>query len=733
MTTSTAPSACPFTDPERLFADLEASRRSGGAPPSETFDGARVFTDYDDIVAALHDPSTFSSQPAVGTVPSPWREQFEGRVPSRGTLLGIDNPDHDRLRSSVNTFFMPRKLARFETWIREDAHRLVDRFAGRGKADLKTEFALPLPLRVISHIVGIDEERAEWVGEALGFFMGPRDIYHPGTPDEKAAKLLDLHDHLRELMELRRHDRRDDLISHIWDQRDSGAATLTDFEMLSMFPGLMLAGHETSSNLICVALAHFLADSELYARVQRDDASRAQALEEIFRFESAIIGMKRLVTHDTELGGVRLRAGDEVLLAYAAGSRDPDRFDHPGRIDLDRTWASPHLGFGQGVHACLGAPLARLLLRVELGVLHERLPGLRLAVPVEELRHTVVSEGRGLVALPLAWTPTTATPRPRGTVAGAATPEALPVVVTARREVVPGVVELAIAADGGDLPAWRPGAHIDLELPGGLVRQYSLAGDPAEDIYRVAVLREAAGRGGAAAVHDRIAVGDRLRIRGPRNHFAPRPAPFALFLAGGIGITPLLPMLAEAEAEGIPWRLLYLGRSRETMAYAHELQVRHGGNVYVWPSNERGRYDVDDLWNRLPAGGRVYACGPEELLLAVEESARRAGRADSVVIERFAPRSVSPLPDRPFDIELRRRGITVHVAAGESALDAINRAGANVLSTCREGTCGTCEVRVLGGVPEHRDSVLGLEERLAGDTMMSCVSRCVGERLVLDL
>ncbi|MGO4301227.1 cytochrome P450/oxidoreductase [Leifsonia sp. RAF41] len=733
MTTFTTPPACPFADPERLFADLEAARQLDDPPQSETFGGARVFTAYDDIVAALHDPETFSSQPTVGTVPSPWREQFEGRVPSRGTLIGVDNPDHDRLRSSVNTFFMPRRLARFEPWIREEAHRLVDRFAESGEADLKTAFALPLPLRVISHIVGIDAERGEWVGEALGFFMGPRDIHHPGTPDEKAAKLLDLHDHLRELMQLRRVDRRDDLISHIWDQRDSGAVEMTDFEMLSMFPGLMLAGHETSSNLICVALSHFLADPDLYARVQHDDASRTRALEEIFRFESAITGMKRLVTRDTQLGGMPLQAGDEVFLAYAAGSRDPSRFTHPERIDVERTGESPHLGFGQGVHACLGAPLARLLLRIELGVLHERLPDLRVAVPAQELRHTVVSEGRGLVSLPLAWTPTTPPARTSRSSTDTATPESVPVIVSGRRDVVRGVVELTLTAVAGDLPAWRPGAHIDLELPGGMVRQYSLTGDASDGAYRVAVLREDAGRGGSRAVHDGVAVGDRLRIRGPRNHFAPQPAPFSLFLAGGIGITPLLPMAAEAEAAGLPWRLLYLGRSRETMAYADDLQNRYGANVYLWPSAERGRYDIDDVWRRLPAGGRVYACGPEELLLALEESARRAGRSDSVVVERFAPRALSPLPDRPFDVELRRSGITVNVAAGESTLDAVNRAGANVLSTCREGTCGTCEVRVLAGIPEHRDSVLGLEDRLAGDTMMTCVSRCVGEKLVLDL
>jgi cytochrome P450 len=177
---------------------------------------------------------------------------------------------------------------------------------------------------------------------------------------------------------------------------------MTDFEMLSLFPGLMLAGHETSSNLICMGLSHLLADPARYAAAQRDDDSRAAALEELFRYESAITGMKRLVTRDTTLAGVPLRAGEHVLLAYASGSRDASRFARPDQLDADRGWAVPHLGFGQGVHACLGAPLARLLLRIELSVLHERLPGLRLAVPYDQLQHTVVSEGRGMVACP-AW------------------------------------------------------------------------------------------------------------------------------------------------------------------------------------------------------------------------------------------------------------------------------------------------------------------------------------------
>jgi len=737
MSMPTFPAGCPaFHDPERLFADLAEVRAAPGLPFSDAY-GARMVTRYDDIVQALHDPAIFSSTATVPDLPSPWKERFAGVVPTHGTLLGIDDPDHDRLRASVNGFFVPRRLARFEDWIREQAHLLVDGFVSDGSADLKTAFALPLPLIVISRLVGLDPARADWVGAALGFFLGPRDLYHPGTPEQKAELLLELHAHLRDLMAERRVERRDDLISHIWNERDAGTVSMTDFEMLSMFPGLMLAGHETSSNLICTALSHLLPDPVRWETAQQSDASRAAALEELFRFESAITGMRRRVTRDTVLGGEALHAGEEVFLAYASGSRDATRFGEADRLDLAREWEVPHLGFGQGVHACLGAPLARLLLRVELEVLHDRLPDLRLAVPAGALAHTAVSEGRGMVALPLEWTPTPVRPRAapgsgaRVPVGGAS--EAIPATVTGRRQVTADVVELTLVAGSGAFPSWQPGAHVDLELPGGVVRQYSLCGRPGDAELRVAVLREPHGRGGSQAIHAQVHPGTPLRVRGPRNHFRLRPADFILFVAGGIGITPLLPMIDECDSRGTPWRLLFLGRSRERMPYLGDLLDRHPGRVYAWPSAERGRYDLDDLWARMPAGHPlVYACGPEQLLSGLEESARRHDREDAVVVERFSPRSVAHGPNRPIELVLARRGRTVTVAADESVLDAANAAGAGILSTCREGTCGTCEVRVLAGVPEHRDSVLTAEERLAGDTMMTCVSRCRGSRLVLD-
>ncbi|MGC0239644.1 cytochrome P450/oxidoreductase [Arthrobacter sp. SD76] len=423
-----------------------------------------------------------------------------------------------------------------------------------------------------------------------------------------------------------------------------------------------------------------------------------------------------------------------MFLAFASGSRDATKFGHPDDIDFDRNWAVPHLGFGQGIHACLGAPLARLLLRIELSVLNERLPDLRLGVPYEELEYTVVSEGRGMVGLPLEWTPVKVAPRAASPEADQAAAAGIPVTVTSRRSLTEDVVELTLQVDSSADVDWDPGAHVDLELPDGSLRQYSLCGQSDSAELRIAVLREESGRGGSRLIHDQVQVGDRLHIRGPRNHFRLKPAAFFLFVAGGIGITPLLPMIEEAERRGTPWRLLYLGRDRKRMPYLAELEKHYASQIYVWPSQERGRYDLDDIWKRLPVDEAfVYACGPDELLVGLEESANRHEADFKLVVERFTARKVDHRPNRPIDVELARRGISITVSEEESILDALNATGANILSTCREGTCGTCEVRVLEGVPEHRDSVLTLEERLANSTMMACVSRCRGKKLVLDL
>ncbi|BCB89866.1 PDR/VanB family oxidoreductase [Phytohabitans suffuscus] len=308
-------------------------------------------------------------------------------------------------------------------------------------------------------------------------------------------------------------------------------------------------------------------------------------------------------------------------------------------------------------------------------------------------------------------------------------------VVARRAEVARDVVLLdLVAADGSALPAWAPGAHVDLLLGPDLVRQYSLCGDPADRArWQVAVLREPGGRGGSAFVHDRLAEGDRVAIRGPRNHFAFAPGRAVVFIAGGVGITPLVPMVAAASAAGVDWRLYYGGRSRDTMAFADDLAAAHADRVTIHPQDEYGLLDLDAAIGTPRAGTSVYCCGPEPLLRAVE--ARCASwPAGSLHVERFTPRPVdAPARAGSFEVELSVTGTTVVVPPDRSILDVLEEAGVPVYSSCQEGTCGTCETVVVDGIPDHRDSVLSDEDRAANETMMICVSRSVGPRLVLEL
>ncbi|MFF4250167.1 PDR/VanB family oxidoreductase [Streptomyces sp. NPDC001663] len=303
-------------------------------------------------------------------------------------------------------------------------------------------------------------------------------------------------------------------------------------------------------------------------------------------------------------------------------------------------------------------------------------------------------------------------------------------VVDRREFAADGVLALTLRHPlGEELPAWEPGAHVDVVLGPELERQYSLCGDPADrSVWRIAVLREPDGRGGSAHVHEQLGPGDKLRVRGPRNHFRLESAPRYRFIAGGIGITPILPMLAAAEAAGAEWTLLYGGRTRNSIAFTEELG-RYGDRVTVAPQDETGLLDLASVLDAIPDGTLVYCCGPGPLLDAVE------GRcpAERLRVERFSPKAQQVGENSAFEVELAQSGRTVTVTPDVSVLDAVRAAGVEVLFSCTEGTCGTCETDVLEGTPDHRDSVLTDEEREAGETMMICVSRCRGGRLVLDL
>ena len=308
-------------------------------------------------------------------------------------------------------------------------------------------------------------------------------------------------------------------------------------------------------------------------------------------------------------------------------------------------------------------------------------------------------------------------------------------VVTERNEESDEVISLRLGSPGGEpLRRWYPGAHLQLELPSGTIRHYSLNGDPADrGTYRVAVRRIENGGGGSKEIHDTLTPGMEIRVAGPINAFPFAAEPAVLLVAGGIGITPILPMARKAAALGLDWKLVYTGRSRATMPFLDEVSAL-GSRAAILADDETGRPDPAALIAGAPASAVVYVCGPPPLLAGARAAANDAITAGSLRGFHFERFTAPPVEDgHPFEVELKRSGTVLQVPADRSVLDVLRAHNAATPYSCQQGFCGTCKQHVLGGTVDHRDQRLTSDDQEAGD-MLVCVSRAPeGERLVLDL
>jgi ferredoxin-NADP reductase len=308
-------------------------------------------------------------------------------------------------------------------------------------------------------------------------------------------------------------------------------------------------------------------------------------------------------------------------------------------------------------------------------------------------------------------------------------------VVSDRREVADRVISLHLRRpDGSALPHWTPGAHVDVRFD-DFVRHYSLCG-AVEDSHewRLGILHEIAGSGGSEHIVRIVTTGSVLDVSEPRNNFPLLASDRYLFLAGGIGITPILPMLKQAERSGSRWQLVYGGRSRRSMAFLDEL-AQYGDNVLVVPQDESGLIDIAGALEKAGQGTLVYACGPEPMLAAVEAAMTDWPRG-SLHVERFqAAEQAHADDDTAFEVEFVTSGVTATVPAGTSILEVAESLGLPVFSSCQEGTCGTCVTPLLEGKVDHRDAILSVDERARQDSLCICVSRAASgcELLRLDL
>jgi cytochrome P450/ferredoxin-NADP reductase len=672
-----------------------------------------------------------------------------------GNLVAIDQPYHSVLRAVVRPSFAAREILAMERHIRELSRELLARLRTRGGGDIAQEFALPLVFGVSLRLMGIPASDARFWQEHLLRSMA-RTVGQFGIPEDAGTSNREAEEHLAEVMHRRRREiaagaeaDTPDVISQILL---AGAKGVLDEEVEVGLAHLVLsASTDAPAALLTNCVAVLDKFPALQGYLHENPAMVKNFVEETLRYDGPAKNLCRQTTAELTIAGVTIPADSRVMVLMGSANRDERVYADPDRFDLFRTFTGEDkiLTFGEGIHSCMGAPLARLTAQIALEELVAGLDGTEIrvvGVPERWSKQMV----RGFATLPVkivssepvmqvlnTQVPTVhvESVQNRSTRLTLAAREFEAAVRIESKDVVAqDVVALTLhEVDGHPLPPWEPGAHVDLILDRAATRQYSLCGDPQDrHTWRLGILRDAGGSGGSLYVHDRLQAGDVVRIRGPRINFPLVESPRYLFIAGGIGITPILPMIRAAEAAGAEWQLVYGGRQRASMAFLDELAV-YGDKVTVAPQDETGLLDLDGFLGRPQADTKVYCCGPEPLLAAVEQRCA-AWPKGSLHVERFVAKPLTePVLHEAFEVELAQSGITLTVPPDKSILTAVEEAGVGVLSSCAEGTCGTCETRVLDGVPDHRDSVLDEDEKEANDCMMICVSRACTPRLVLDI
>lgn len=710
--------------------------------------GYWVVSRYEHVKAVFRDNVTFS--PSVALEKMTPTSDAANAVLARydyamnRTLVNEDEPAHMARRRALMRSFEPAELAHHEAMVRRLTRSYVDRLIDRGEADLVDDMLWEIPLTVALHFLGVPEEdmgrlREYSIAHTVNTWGRPKPEEQLAVA-EAVGKFWQFAGGVLERM-------RADPDGPGWMQyairrQKELPDVITDSYLHSMMMAGIVAAHETTAHAAANAFRLMLEHRDAWDAICADPSLIPNAVEECLRHAGSVVAWRRIATADTRIGEVDIPAGARLLIVSSSANHDERHFDDPDRFDIHRHNTTDHLTFGYGSHQCMGKNLARMEMRIFFEEISRRIPHLEL-VPDQAFTYLPNTSFRGPDHLLVRWDP-------------ARNPERCDRSVRDRRVGFPigapaanaGTREMRVRAvdhdaddiatitledpSGQPLPAWTPGAHIDL-LVGDYVRKYSLCGDRSDRSgLQISILRDRNGRGGSDHIHDVVRAGMAVRIRGPRNHFRlDEGFDRYLLIAGGIGITPILAMADRLKEIGKDYVVHYAVRSRAAAGHLARLIRDHAGRVVLHAKADGRRLDLERIV-RDDADARIYACGPERLLAAIE--ALVADRPDRLHAERFAVAGKGErTDDRPFEVELRDSELTIEVKAGQSLLDAVRAIGIDLPSDCEEGLCGTCEVEILSGEPDHRDAVLTAAERAAHRRMMACCSRARSGKLVVAL
>lgn len=754
-------SGCPFSEKATNFDPFdapyqldpaEALRWSRDEEPvfySEAL-GYWVISRYSDVKDVFRDPIIFSPAIALEKI-SPAPAEAGKILESYGyamnrTMVNEDEPDHMIRRRLLMDAFLPENLDDLTPMVRDLTRQCIDRFIARGSADLVKEMFWEIPMEVALRFLGVDNDSIT----ELKVFSVAHTVNTWGRPTEDEQ--LSVADSVGRFWQasgkvLERMRANPDGKGWMHDsirQNKLNPDVVTDSYLQSMMMAILVAAHETTAHASANAIKTLLADRAVWQEIVANPGLIPNAVEECLRFAGSVVAWRRITTQDTVVGGMAIPKGAKLLIVSASANHDPREFENPDQLDLYRETASDHLTFGYGAHQCMGKNIARLEMRIFIEELSRRLPHLKLSEQVFE--YLPNTSFRGPKSLLVEWDPaftpetldedilTQARDFPIGPPSKSDIRRRLRVVQATVSE--GNILHLRLEDPGGaELPHWTAGSHVEL-FSGPFARKYSLCGSTGEaGQYCVAILNEADGRGGSAHLHQVVKTGEILHVAGPRNHFhLDEGADNYLLFAGGIGITPILVMADRLKALGKTYHLHYAGRSCDSMAFFERIERDHGEVTTFYAKAAGQRMDLQALVDGFTRKGRIYACGPERLLQALDGLT-----ADSpegwLSFESFVSvdTTLDPRKEHAFTVHLLDSSRDVLVRADQTVLDALTQAGIDVPCDCREGLCGSCEINVAEGGIDHRDNVLTQTERDAGIRMMTCCSRANDDRLVLRL
>lgn len=715
-----------------------------------------VVTRYQAIKDIFRDPITFSASNVLEPVGEPSDEAANilkqyGYAMNR-TLVNEDEPAHMARRRVLMEPFTPEHLRKQEPMVRQLVTQAIDSFVDDGRADLMQKLLWDVPFSVALHFLGIDDDSDR---ETMHRFSIAHTINAFGrpTPEERTSVAHTVGQFWKfsgEVLEkMKRTPDGPGWMRYSIRQQKEFPDVVTDSYLHSMMMAIIVAAHESTSFASANAIKLLLEHPDSWIDICKNPGLISPAVEECLRHNGSIGSWRRRATRDVEIEGMSIPAGSRLLLVVSSGNHDPRQFGDPDFFDIRRDNTVEHLTFGFGAHQCLGKNIGRMEMQIIIGELSRRLPHMRLAEQTYNYVHNLAF--RGPKSLVVEWNPAHNPERSDPTVLHATqeirlgAPLAKNVVrdlqVESIRRVTEDILLLRLVSPAGKpLPQWTPGAHVDIECGHtGLSRQYSLCGNLDDrNSWEVGILRDPESRGGSSWIHENAKAGAPLRVRGPRNHFHMDEAHHGqvLLIAGGIGITPIMAMAQRARALGQDYKIHFSCRSRRNMPFLEELQQAHGSRLHVHISDEGSRCDFNQLLTTYDDSTQVYACGPTRMLTALEHAVFQRGLPETALhIEHFVNTIslLDPANEHAFEVELKNSGLTLTVPNDRTLLDVLHASNIDVQSDCEEGLCGACEVGVLDGQVDHRDSVLTTAERRANKRLMACCSRAANKKLVLDL